>query len=49
MLRLMRAYYRGEYRAITESTLIVIVAAIIYVVSPLDVIPDEIPVTRISR
>lgn len=43
MLRLIRAYYRGDYRAITESTLIVIIAAIIYVVSPLDVIPDAIP------
>lgn len=44
MLRLIRAYYRGEYRAVTESTLIVIIAAIIYFVSPLDVIPDAIPV-----
>jgi uncharacterized membrane protein YkvA (DUF1232 family) len=43
MLRLIRAYYRGEYRAVTESTLIVIVAAIIYIVSPLDAIPDAIP------
>lgn len=43
MLRLLRAYYRGDYRAITESTLIVIIAAIIYVVSPLDVIPDAVP------
>jgi uncharacterized membrane protein YkvA (DUF1232 family) len=43
MLRLIRAYYRGEYRALTESTLIVIVAAIIYIVSPLDAIPDAIP------
>lgn len=43
MLRLIRAYYRGEYRAVTESTLIVIIAAIIYIVDPLDVIPDAIP------
>jgi uncharacterized membrane protein YkvA (DUF1232 family) len=43
MLRLIRAYYRGDYRAVTESTLVVIIAAIIYVVSPLDVIPDAIP------
>jgi uncharacterized membrane protein YkvA (DUF1232 family) len=43
MLRLVRAYYRGEYREITESTLVVIIAAIIYMVSPLDVIPDAIP------
>lgn len=43
MLRLIRAYYRGDYRAVPETTLVVIVAAIIYVVSPLDVIPDAIP------
>ena len=43
MLRLIRAYYRSEYRAAPESTLVVVIAAIIYVVSPLDVIPDAIP------
>lgn len=43
MLRLVRAYSRSEYRAAPESTLVVVIAAIIYVVSPLDVIPDAIP------
>jgi uncharacterized membrane protein YkvA (DUF1232 family) len=43
MLRLIRAYYRGEYRDVTESALVVIIAAIIYVVNPLDLIPDAIP------
>ena len=43
MLRLIRAYYRGDYRLIAESTLVIIIAAVIYVVSPLDVIPDAIP------
>lgn len=43
MLRLIHAYYRGQYRDVSESTLVVIVAAIIYVVNPLDVIPDAIP------
>jgi uncharacterized membrane protein YkvA (DUF1232 family) len=43
MLRLIRAYYRGDYRLVSETTLVVIVAAIIYVISPLDVIPDAIP------
>ena len=43
MLRLIRAYYRGDYRVVGESTLVVIIAAVIYVVSPLDVIPDAIP------
>ena len=44
MLRLIRAYSRGEYRNVTESSLVVIVAAIIYLVNPLDLIPDAIPV-----
>lgn len=44
MLRLIRAYSRGDYRDIAQSTLVVIIAAIIYVVNPLDVIPDALPV-----
>ena len=43
MLRLIRAYYRGDYHNLDESTLVVIIAAIIYVVNPLDVIPDALP------
>jgi uncharacterized membrane protein YkvA (DUF1232 family) len=43
MLRLIRAYYQGHYRGVPESTLVVIIAAIIYVVNPLDVIPDAMP------
>jgi uncharacterized membrane protein YkvA (DUF1232 family) len=43
MLRLIRAHYRGDYRLAPETTLVVIIAAIIYIVSPLDVIPDAIP------
>ena len=43
MLRLIRAYSQGTYRDVPESTLVVIIAAIIYVVNPLDVIPDALP------
>jgi len=43
MLRLIRDYADGAYRDVPESTLVVIVAAIVYVVSPLDVIPDALP------
>ena len=43
MLRLIRAYAAGAYRDIPESTLVVVIAAIIYVVNPLDVIPDSVP------
>jgi uncharacterized membrane protein YkvA (DUF1232 family) len=43
MLRLVRAYYRGDYRQVPMTTLIVIIAAIIYVVNPFDLIPDWVP------
>ena len=43
MLRLIRAYYQGDYHNLDESTLVVIIAAVIYVVNPLDVIPDALP------
>jgi uncharacterized membrane protein YkvA (DUF1232 family) len=43
MLRLVRAYGRGEYRAIAKGTLLTIVAAISYLVDPFDLIPDEVP------
>jgi uncharacterized membrane protein YkvA (DUF1232 family) len=40
MLRLMRAYYKGAYRDIPWSTMALIIAAVAYVVNPLDLIPD---------
>ena len=43
MLRLIRAYSEAKYRDLPESTLTVIVAAIVYLVNPLDVIPDALP------
>lgn len=44
MIRLVRAYYTGEYREIPWRSLTIIIGAMIYFVSPLDVIPDWIPV-----
>jgi uncharacterized membrane protein YkvA (DUF1232 family) len=43
MLRLIRAYFRGEYRNISQDALLSIVAAVSYLVNPFDLIPDEIP------
>ena len=43
MLRLIRAYSQGNYRDVPENTLVVIIAAVIYVVNPLDMIPDALP------
>src|SRR5205085_60872 len=38
MLRLIRAYFRGEYRNISQNELLAIVAAISYLVNPFDLI-----------
>lgn len=43
MLRLIRAYYRGDYRQISVANLVIIIAAIIYVLDPWDLVPDWIP------
>jgi uncharacterized membrane protein YkvA (DUF1232 family) len=43
MLRLLRAYSRGEYRDVPVTALISIIAAIAYVVNPFDLIPDVVP------
>lgn len=43
MLRLIRAYYRGEYHHVSATNLVLIIGAIIYVLNPWDLIPDWIP------
>lgn len=43
MLRLIRAYSRGEYRAVSQGALLSIITALNYLVDPFDLIPDEIP------
>lgn len=44
MVRVIRDFQRGEYRDMSGPKLLIIIAAIIYFVSPFDVIPDWIPV-----
>jgi uncharacterized membrane protein YkvA (DUF1232 family) len=44
MIRLIRAYHQNEYRDVSSPKLFIVVAAIIYFVSPFDVIPDWIPI-----
>ena len=44
MAQLAGAYVRKEYRDIPWTSMISVAAALIYVVSPLDLIPDYIPV-----
>ncbi len=38
------AYWRGEYRAISPKALVSVVAGLMYFLSPVDAIPDFIPV-----
>jgi len=43
MLRLIRAYHRGEYHQVSDDALLWIIAALNYLVDPFDLIPDETP------
>ena len=43
MLRLIRAYQRGEYGASPNDALLWMVAALNYLVDPFDLIPDKTP------
>ena len=43
MLRLIRAYERGEYKQVSNDDLTWIVAGLNYVVDPFDLIPDMTP------
>jgi uncharacterized membrane protein YkvA (DUF1232 family) len=42
LLRLLRAYVRGEYRNVPPKSLILIIAGVLYFLMPIDVIPDFI-------
>ena len=42
--RLSKAYASGQYRHIPLKAILIVVAAIIYFVNPLDLLPDIIPI-----
>lgn len=44
LVRLVRRYASGEYRQIATSTIVSGLAVLLYVLSPIDLIPDFIPV-----
>lgn len=44
-IRMVKAYARGEYRDIEWKHIVLVVAALLYFITPLDFIPDFIPVT----
>lgn len=43
LARMMKAYALGKYRSLPIKSLVVVVAAILYFMNPLDLIPDWIP------
>ncbi|MDN5203441.1 YkvA family protein [Fulvivirgaceae bacterium BMA10] len=44
-VRMMQAYIKGDYKVIPWKMILLLVAALIYFVTPLDIIPDFIPIT----
>lgn len=46
--RLLRAYAQGEYRTIPWKSLLLVVAAILYFINPIDVIPDLLPIIGLT-
>lgn len=46
--RLIRAYATGEYRNIPWKTILLVIAAVIYFLNPLDLIPDIVPLTGLT-
>jgi len=44
LFRLLRAYIRRDYRDISWGSIVLVIVAIIYFVSPFDLIPDTLPV-----
>ena len=48
LIRLVRAYYTKQYTDVPWKTIVVVIAGLIYFVSPLDFIPDVIPVLGLT-
>lgn len=46
-VRLIRAYAKGDYKQVSWESMVVLVGAVLYVASPIDLIPDAIPVAGI--
>jgi uncharacterized membrane protein YkvA (DUF1232 family) len=44
LVRMMRAWIKGDYQNISTKSIIAVVAALLYFVNPLDLIPDFIPI-----
>lgn len=44
LARMVRSWAAGDYKNISTSSIIAVVAALLYFVNPLDLIPDFIPI-----
>jgi uncharacterized membrane protein YkvA (DUF1232 family) len=44
LARMLRAWMQGDYKNISTKSIVAVVAALIYFVNPLDLIPDFIPI-----
>ena len=43
LVRLVKAFAAGDYREVSTKNIVLVVAGLLYFVSPLDLIPDAIP------
>ncbi|GAB2517599.1 YkvA family protein [Spirosoma aerophilum] len=46
--RLLKAYAAGDYRQLPWKTLIRVIAVLIYFVSPIDILPDFLPIVGLT-
>ncbi|MDH5347933.1 MAG: YkvA family protein [Nitrospira sp.] len=43
LARLLKAWKRGSYRGLSMRTIVSLAAALLYIMSPIDIMPDFIP------
>lgn len=46
--RMVKAYFSGEYRIVPWGSIVKIITVLIYFVSPIDVIPDFLPIIGLT-
>lgn len=44
LVSMVRSYIKGDYRNVSKGTIITIICALIYVISPIDAIADKVPI-----
>jgi uncharacterized membrane protein YkvA (DUF1232 family) len=48
LVRMVKSYASGDYRGIASSSFVKVVASLIYFVSPIDLIPDFLPIIGLA-